>query len=200
MTGVLAALALGLVLAAESVAGSPIVVDNVPYRVNIISMSFADCQDAGAHLSGKEIARTHVGYRFTAVVDPANRNLRLLAASVDPNQTFVDLPDISWPNMTASDREAVDRLIAEITVHERGHIAVGVSSAAEVTQLQHVIVPGSDVPAETAIAHTLELRQQEYDAETSHGVHQSRAPLELAGDDVTADRMESASLWEEGAA
>jgi len=170
---------------AAAAAGPPIVVDGVAYRVIERPLTFADCQDAGAQLSGQEIARTHLGYRFTAVVDPSNPQRRLLAAAVDPDSTYVEIPQMTWPGMSDTDRAAVERLVDEIRVHERGHIAIALEAVADATALHHVIVPGGgDVPAERAIAHALDVRQDDYDALTSHGVHQSRAPADLAGRDV----------------
>lgn len=186
------ALAFGMIVAAATAtvaavaaAAPPIVVDGVAYHVVIRPLSFADCEDAGAQLSGSEVARAHIEYRFAAVVDPSDHHQRLLAASVDPDSTYVEIPQITWPNMSDADHEAVERLIDEIKVHERGHIAIGLAAASDATQLHHVIVPnGGDVPAERAIAHQFDVRQDDYDALTSHGIHQSRAPADLAGHDI----------------
>jgi hypothetical protein len=170
--------------APASGADSSVDVDGLTIKVVVHPMSFVDCIDAAEKLAGREIAFTHVSYRFHAVPDPSERGRFLLAAKVDASGSSIDIPGVSWPHMTGADVEAVDRVVEAITVHERGHVAVAIASAAEVTKMHHIIVAGADRPAELALSKLMNDRQDQYDEVTAHGVHQSRAPAGLDGNDV----------------
>ena len=79
------------------------VVDGVSFQVQIHPQVFADCNDVAAKLNGKEIAVAHIFYKFGATPDPSNRMLRVLSAQVDTDKSYVEMPDIGWPNMSPAE-------------------------------------------------------------------------------------------------
>ena len=161
------------------------VVDGTSFQVQIHPQVFDDCNDAATKLSGKEIAIAHIFYKFGATPDPSNRQLRVLSAQVDVDKSYVEMPDISWPNMSPAEVGDTQAMTAELAFHERGHLKIAVTSAAEVTAARHTLVVGGDTRvALGALYETLNERQLAYDKLTAHGVHQSRAPEGLRGDDV----------------
>jgi len=161
------------------------VVDGVSFQVQIHPQVFADCNDVAAKLNGKEIAVAHIFYKFGATPDPSNRMLRVLSAQVDTDKSYVEMPDIGWPNMSPAEVGDTQAMTEELAVHERGHLKIAVASAAELTAQRHGLVVGGDTHAAlSALYENLNERQLAYDKLTAHGVHQSLAPEGLRGDDV----------------
>lgn len=176
---------LATLLAFDAAPTQSIVVSGMSFGMVVHQRSFKDCDDAAAQLSGKEIAVAHTFYHYGAVPDPSDPDLRLLVVAVDTEKSYVEIPRISWPYMSSAEIQATDRLYDELVIHERGHLAIAVSSAAEVTALKHTVPAGVDPRAAlTPFAALLDARQREYDAVTAHGVRQSRAPANLRGDDI----------------
>jgi len=120
------------------------VVDGTSFQVQIHPQVFDDCNDAATKLSGKEIAIAHIFYKFGATPDPSNRQLRVLSAQVDVDKSYVEMPDISWPNMSPAEVGDTQAMTAELAFHERGHLKIAVTSAAEVTEARHTLVVGGD--------------------------------------------------------
>jgi len=184
----LAALLLATLLALASGPTQSIVVSGMSFGMVVHQRDFKDCDDAAAQLSGKEVAVAHVFYHYGAVPDPSDPDLRLLVVAVDTEKSYVEIPRIAWPYMSSAEIQAADKLYDELVIHERGHLAIAVSSAAEVTALKHTVPVDVDPRAAlTPFAALLDKRQRDYDALTAHGVHQSRAPGNLRGDDISLD-------------
>lgn len=179
-------LALALALASYGRPGPPMIVDGVSFQVTIHARVFDNCSDAAKQLSGKEIAESHIFYTFGASADPGNPARRLISVTVDTNTSFVEMPDISWPNMSPSEVDRVERMRHQLAVHERGHLAIAVQSAAEMTAQRHTVPILGNMRAELApLYKSLDNRQIAYDKQTSHGMRQSAAPAPLRGQDVS---------------
>jgi len=161
------------------------VVDGVSFPVTIHARIFDDCSDAANQLSGKEIAVAHIFYTFGASVDPADPTRAVISVAVDTNKSFVEMPDISWPNMSPSEVDRVERMRHQLAVHERGHLTIAVQSAAEMTAQRHTVAAAPNVHAALAAFYTiLDNRQIAYDKQTAHGMRQSAAAAPLRGQDV----------------
>ena len=92
--------------------------------------------------------------------------------------TQVVMPEFVWPHMTRRQRTEVATLLGKLRVHEDGHVRIADEYARG--------IPLFFMPAPTTTARIVQLgseqtkllqkREDEYDALTAHGVHQSRGP------------------------
>jgi hypothetical protein len=69
--------------------------------------------------------------------------------------------------------------------HERGHLAIAVALADQVTAEHRAVQSPADAQAQAnAFVRMSEEKQIAYDNFVSHGIHQSRAPAGLRGNDT----------------
>jgi hypothetical protein len=179
------AIAFALVLACQGQAPRSISVGDVSVPVVVKPEFYANCVDAATTLSGKEVAFAAIYYKFAAVPDRTNPSRRVFVAAVDEQKSYIQLPQPTWPTVSAKDDENLARLDSALAWHERGHLAIAVALAEEVTAAQHPIASNADGVAQVkALFAASNQRQTAYDALVTHGIHQSLAPEPLRGADT----------------
>ena len=174
-----------LVLACQGQTPRSIAVGDVSVPVVVKPEFYANCVDAATTLSGKEVAFAAIYYKFAAVPDRTNPSRRLFAVGVDEEKSYIQLPQPTWPTVTTQDEANLARLDTALAWHERGHLAIAVALAEEVTAAQHPIASNADGVAQVkALFAASNERQVAYDTLTTHGIHQSLAPEPLRGADT----------------
>ena len=178
---VLLALAIGMAGAPAGAAQS-ITVAGQTFPIHFHDMRFANCESAFATLDRSEVAATRLAYGFAAS-GPAN-GLSKVEVSIDHGRSYVDVPVISWPSMSDFERQGLAKLNAAFINHETGHLRIAVRSVQEVMNEERPIDLADFDDEIEQIKTRLIAEQDDYDADSEHGIRQSRMPAPFTGPDT----------------
>lgn len=110
--------------------------------------------------------------------------------SVDASKTVVNLPEITWDNMSDADKAAVKRATDALLAHEEGHVQLAVDYAAELSANGGDKISATGATQQAArdalkermadrtqeVVAELGQRNSTYDDTTEHGQKQSNLP------------------------
>lgn len=175
------------------------------YQTETTSLTFQNCADAAEKLSQGLSSNQYAGGTIPVLTYAASFQYRrnnngqwtceaTLRWSVNTAETVVRLPDITWPNMTAAEKAAVQRALNALRAHEEGHIRVAETYASELSanggeklsasgdskQLAKEAVQQWLKTHEQNVTAELDRRGNAYDELTQHGLQQSN----IGGQDV----------------
>jgi len=173
------------------------------YQIVQNPRQFKDCADAAATLQKEaeaDIPAATTAYQiknkvvYTTGGKPGNYTCDARVYwQVDWKSTQINMPDYSWPNMSAADKAAVQSALNALRAHEEGHVDITEEYVNELSQ-SSIKISGSGADRDSArlscdvalaiheakIAGELRQRQRDYDDKTHHGAKQS----EIGGVDV----------------
>jgi predicted secreted Zn-dependent protease len=154
---------------------------------------FKYCEDAQNYeRSTERIGETHADLAFAPAEIRVEQHGNVYVAVVPVTEIVInksiDLPDWSWSDMTAEERAAYDTFMADLLVHEEGHLTIA-EQQADKSRPGALARAAGATPEEARDALVEQLkkrlaqdeaelakRQEEYDAHTSHGADQMQGP------------------------
>lgn len=193
MIGLRAAVTCALLLApafaassAELVASSAVAEDDAVLRAHPVVYELHDVRqprcDAPDVKEG-ELARTIVQVRSRAPFPDVDKQLRYFGRpEFTIERILMRIPrSITWPTMTARDREAAAATLAALRHHEIGHVRIAIDEVERLNAAPFTVTPDPEVYRRTIVQRTkdgieaLAHAQAAYDALTDHGRRQDRA-------------------------
>ena len=146
---------------------------------------YSDCRSAADSISSRELAFASIAFTFTGVPERSDPSKHFFTVAVDTQRSYIQIPTVTWPNMTQADTQHLAYLNQALEVHERGHLAIAVALADQVTAEHRAVQSADDARVQAAAFVRMdEERQVQYDNLVSHGIHQTRAPAALRGNDT----------------
>jgi hypothetical protein len=167
------------------------------YRHEIEDKKFKDCADAAKQFAKDAMEGTATASSGVYIKRPAGQSKSVKNADgsftystvphyeIDHGKTYVAGVSISWPNMTAAEKAAVETAENALEAHEQGHVTIAEEYLEELNSGATVSATGKDQASakaalikkledmDAAVGQELNSRQQDYDANTDHGRHQS---------------------------
>ncbi|MBV8886598.1 MAG: DUF922 domain-containing protein [Chroococcidiopsidaceae cyanobacterium CP_BM_RX_35] len=155
---------------------------------------FKDCNDFVDYLKSQlEVAKTvpalEIGkntFNFSTNKDGSIEAVVDVKWSIDPKKSTITLPQLTWPNMTGAEKEALKDAMDALRVHEEGHIQVAEDFAKSISGPVSATGRTSKEAARNLeakiknsfedIKAKLDERGDEYDLATDHGRKQSEGP------------------------
>jgi hypothetical protein len=146
---------------------------------------YSDCRSAADSISSRELAFASIAFHFTGLPEHADPSKHYFVVAVDEQRSYIQIPTVTWPNMTPEDTNHLAYLTQALEWHERGHLAIAVALADQVTAEHRAVQSPADAQVQAnAFVRMSEEKQIAYDNLVSHGIHQSRAPAGLRGNDT----------------
>lgn len=185
MTVLIAAL-----LAAAEALNDDAVIAQLHVRIEARDVAVSSCRDV---MNEPEAGLATIGFRFRVDDSHALGNGRYTGTVVfDLGDVTVEVPkSISWPGMSAADRERADALRRAIVHHEIGHVRVA-AAVRDALNAGRAPIVAPDVFSFRAQAddagrtgfERFKQAERDYDALTDHGRNQRAATGPLAGPDT----------------
>jgi uncharacterized protein DUF922 len=153
-----------------------------PYRHRLFAQSFRSCSDYAHYMGTHYAAESRWSLLARPVGQPSGGSggtytIQYLIA----DGSYVADPRPTWPHMTTNEQRALAETLAALSAHEHGHLQLVTRyirahpterfDATTTAQAQDEIQRRLD-----AYENEVQHEQDEYDAVTDHGIHQSLGP------------------------
>ncbi len=170
--------------------------DDYPHKIT--QRLFDNCADAVKKLTGVHAADSEVylkasgKLKYSKNKDGSYTGETSLSWAIDRSVSFVAGLEISWPNMSAADKAAVQEVQEALEAHEQWHFHIAEEYLQELNDGSKITVTSAtkeiaEAKLKAQIADKISMvnaeltkRQKDYDELTNHGVDQSK----VGGKDV----------------
>jgi len=181
---------------------SPTAPENVKQKY--AERRFKNCEDAERylndtnHFEGKtdwklDIDSKNAEIRATKLPDGSSRAEGRVNYVIDPNSVQITVPKWTWPNMTSSERAALQSFMDALMVHEVGHKTIAEQYAKDWSRNEMLSATGAtpreaEANLKARAERLLDERRFDlqgdsnaYDERTEHGARQSNGPPSYPG-------------------